>query len=293
MKTGVDCLVCFMQQALTAAKQCSKDVDVQRKILLCIAEHLKDVDMQSSPPVNLAKLYKIISEKTNIRDPFSTIKKKENDFALTIEKSIEEIINQATDPLFAAIRFAIGGNVLDSGSQFQLDINSTLSTCLDEELAINDYSELQTKLAKSRRVLYLADNCGEIVFDKLVISKLRSMGLDVTIAVRGIPVINDATIEDAIYCGIDEVCSVISNGAGVPGTSLKECSREFQDLFYGADCIISKGMGNFESLSDIQAPIFFLLTIKCSTVLNYLKGYDRSTQLQIGSPILVGSNASQ
>lgn len=275
-----------MQQALTTVKLCTSEPESQRNVLVRAGEALREVKMENSPPVNLASLYELIADHTGISDAFAMIKKRENDFVLALEDTIKHTIAQAPDPLLAAIRFSIGGNVLDSGSQQQLDIDSTLAGCQSQQLTIDHYSLLLDKLSISNRVLYLTDNCGEIVFDKLVISQLLEMGLDVIVAVRGSAVINDATMEDAAYCGLDKLCSGISNGTGYPGTSVEHCSEEFRENFYKADCIFSKGMGNFECLSEVDAPIFFLLTVKCTTVLDYLKRLYTQSNLQIGSPVL-------
>ena len=108
-----------------------------------------------------------------------------------------------------------------------------------------------------------------------------------TVAVRHAPIINDATLEDAFACGLDRICPVITNGADIPGTSLPGCSEEFRRHFRSADCIISKGMGNFECLSEVRAPLFFLFIVKCTTVLAHLTHRFPEAGLRIGSPLLL------
>lgn len=142
-------------------------------------------------------------------------------------------------------------------------------------------------IARRPRLLYLADNCGEIVFDKLLIEQLLALGCNLTLAVRRSPIINDATLEDARLCGLDALCPVIDNGADVPGTPLAACSPEFRRAFAQADGIISKGMGNFECLSEVQAPIFFLFIVKCTTVRNHLNHCFPGAGLAIGSSLLL------
>jgi uncharacterized protein with ATP-grasp and redox domains len=128
----------------------------------------------------------------------------------------------------------------------------------------------------------------------LLVEILLAAGCRVTVAVRNEPIINDATLEDARSCGLDKLCPVITNGADVPGTPLEQCSVTFRRLFASADCIISKGMGNFECLSEVAAPLFFLFVIKCTTVLAHLKRRFPEAELQIGSPILLqGRQADQ
>lgn len=292
MRTGTDCLACFMQQALNVTKLCTEDAHVQRQLLVEVGAMLGTFPEDSTPPENAVHYYRLIAESTKVADPFAEIKQQSNDFALSLENRISDTIEQASDPLLAALRFAIGANVLDNGAQKQLDIQATLAQCQQQQFAINHYSWLREKLATSRKVLVLADNCGEIVFDKLLVQQLLAMGLEVVVAVRGMPIINDATLEDATYCGMDKLCRVVANGSDLPGTSLEQCTAEFRDLFAAADCILSKGMGNFECLSESNAPIVFLFTVKCSTVLHHLQGLYSSAPLQVGSPVIVAPSAA-
>ncbi|MCI5191354.1 MAG: DUF89 family protein, partial [Candidatus Electrothrix sp. AS4_5] len=141
---------------------------------------------------------------------------------------------------------------------------------VDHYSALREALSLHDRQNRMPRVLYLCDNCGEIVFDGLLIKQLNRLGCQVTAAVRESPIINDATLQDAQFCGLDTMCTVISNGTGCPGTPLASCSTEFKQCFQEADLIISKGMGNFESLSEVSAPIFFLFTVKCSRVADHL-----------------------
>jgi damage-control phosphatase, subfamily I len=287
MNTGTDCFVCFMEQALKTVKLCTEDEALQQRVLVKIGSFLERIEIEKSPPENVTEMYQIISEMTSTPDPFIAIKRESNELALKLELNVREIIQQEPDPLFAAVCFAIGANVLDSGAQQQLDIHETLEKCLYQQFAIDHFSVLKKALSSAHRIFYLADNCGEIVFDKLIIEQLQMRGLEVTVGVRGLPVINDALVDDADYCGITKLCKVIPNGNDVPGTSLSQCSDEFRGYFKNADLIISKGMGNFECLSEIEGPVFFLLKVKCSTVLQHIKSRYPLAQLKIGSPLLI------
>ncbi|WP_051305633.1 damage-control phosphatase ARMT1 family protein [Desulfogranum mediterraneum] len=293
MQTGNDCLVCFMRQVLTTVKLCSQDPELQRRVLTRVGAMLEDFPAEASPPENAAAYYRLIAEMTGVADPFAEIKDQANRLALSMEPAMSAAVAQAADPLLAAIRFAIGANVLDNGAQRQLDLDTTLAECQQGGLAIDHYPQLEAALARRPRVLYLADNCGEIVFDKQVIRVLLERGCSLTLAVRASPVINDATLEDARFCGLEELCPVISNGADVPGTSLERCSAEFRQAFAGAELIISKGMGNFECLSEARAPIVFLFTVKCSSVLAHLRADHPQADLRIGSAVLLASETLQ
>lgn len=126
-------------------------------------------------------------------------------------------------------------------------------------------SELKEALSTAKTVLYLGDNAGEIVLDKLFIETLMHPNL--YFAVRGAPVINDATLDDAQYVGIDAVADVISNGYDAPSTIVDRCSPQFQELFNKADVIISKGQGNLEGLLEkTDKQVYFLLMVKCDVI---------------------------
>ncbi len=293
MQTANECLVCFMGQALKAVKLCTADSSLRRKILCRVGGMLDQFVKEASPPENAAHYYRFIARETGVPDPFAAIKKQSNQYALSLEPDARETIVKDVDPLLTAIKFAIGANVLDSASEKQLDFVSTFAACLQRSLDINDYLTLVRVLHSKPRVLFLADNCGEIVFDKLLVEQLLKLGCRVTVAVRNAPIINDATMVDAIECGLSTICKVITSGDDVPGTLLERCSHEFKNEFHQAECIISKGMGNYECLSEQAGPIFFLFTVKCSSVLRHLTALHPDASLQIGSPVLLANKKTR
>ena len=273
MQTSLDCLVCFMRQARATGKLATDDPVAQRRLIDEAGRFLATVDPERSPPENAVALYAIFSRILQVDDPFARVKKESNEFALSLKDEMEKRIFAAADPLLAAIRVAIGGNIIDYGAQHIFDAEKTMNNCLDREFVLNDYPALLqaiNRAGKGSDLLYLCDNCGEIVFDGLLIQQLLQRGCRVTVAVREHSIINDATLEDARSCGLDRVCPVITNGTGCPGTPLADCSEEFRRHFTTADIIISKGMGNYETLSEQQGPIFFLFTVKCSEVARHV-----------------------
>jgi uncharacterized protein with ATP-grasp and redox domains len=134
-----------------------------------------------------------------------------------------------------------------------------------QDYEINDLPSLKEALKTAKSVLFLGDNAGESVFDRLLIEVIEQ---PVIYGVRGGPVLNDTTVEDALSVGMNEVAKIVDNGARVPGTILSLCSNEFQTLFHSAELILAKGMGNYETLSEVNAPIFFLLQVKCPVISN-------------------------
>ena len=272
MQTDLECLVCFVRQALSAARLSTRDPQIRRRVIDETGRMLSRVKLDNTPPENAVFLYRLIAEITGRQDPFKELKHKSNVFALSLYDSISSQVEAATDPLRAAIHFAACGNIIDYAAQHSFDAAESMAGCSSSSFLVDDYPALvaQARGIRRAKVLYLADNCGEIVFDSIAIRQLQKIGCDVTLAVRGEPIINDATMEDAIFCGLTSLCRVIDNGTGCPGTPLGECSAEFRRCFTEADIILSKGMGNFETLSDVDAPLFFLFTVKCSRVASYL-----------------------
>lgn len=162
-----------------------------------------------------------------------------------------------------AVRVAIAGNIIDLGVSDSYDIHATLSRVLTQPFAINDLSLLRKALSESSAVLFLADNAGETVFDRVLIEELN---IPVTYVVKAAPIINDATYEDAEAAGITQVAELIDNGSQAPGTILEQCSESFIQRFEQADLILAKGQANYESLSENSAPTFFLLQVKCNVI---------------------------
>lgn len=265
MRTTLDCLPCFLKQTLYAARLSTPDPEIHKNIMARTAELLAGLDFSLSPPENAVPIYAMISELSGCADPFADLKKTGNEIALKLASPAGHAIQQAADPLLATIKFAAAGNIIDYGSQQQFEARQVIESCLEQDFMVDDYGLLTKELEAlaGGTILYLGDNCGELVFDGLLIELLADMGIQVILAVKDGPIINDAQVADACDCGLDKHCRVISNGTSCPGTPLNDCSPEFQKIFNKADLIISKGQGNFETLSETPGPIYFLLTVKC------------------------------
>lgn len=186
--------------------------------------------------------------------------------ALALLPGLRQTVETAADPLVMALRLALAGNVIDMGVSSSIsstDLQNAVDKAMTEPLA-GPLAAFQQALRSAHTIFYLADNAGEIVFDRLLIEQLGAQR--VTVAVRGAPVINDATREDATQAGLDNLVPVVDNGSDAPGTLLDDCSEAFRHRFDSADLIIAKGQGNFESLNTVPKNIFFLFKVKCSVV---------------------------
>ncbi len=276
MKTYLECIPCFFKQALEASALAGANAKTRKKVLMKLAKSLGKFSLTSSPPEMGRVIYGLVREITGKNDPYRTIKAKSNALAMGLYGKLRDKARRSADSLLMALELAIAGNIIDYGVKNTLNVNEELKKILNEESKIIqkessqlfNYSGFKKALAKAGTVLYLGDNAGETVFDRILIEEIKRSykNKKIIYAVKEKPIINDALIEDARICGIDKVAEVISSGLDVPGTVLKFCSKKFIKIYKKADMIISKGQGNFEALSGEKRPIFFLFMAKCPVV---------------------------
>jgi uncharacterized protein with ATP-grasp and redox domains len=234
-----------------------------KEILDRVAALIKDFRVDQTPPEMGEVIYRTVKEVTGNKDPYRELKKENIREALSLYPQLKKTIDESGDKLVTAIRLSIAGNVIDLGINREFDLARDIRKILDQEFAVSHIREFREKLKGAGSVLYIGDNAGESVFDRILIEEL---GKPVTYVVRDVPVINDVTMEDAVASGLDRVAELISSGTTAPGTILNYCSAEFIDRFNRAELIISKGQGNYEGLSASDRPVFFLLKAKCSII---------------------------
>ncbi|MDD3437307.1 MAG: ARMT1-like domain-containing protein [Candidatus Gastranaerophilales bacterium] len=261
-----DCIACSIKGTLNLFKKGLLDSKYQEEVLRKILEYYSKVDYNQLTISAGKQVKKIICEVTGIIDPYKPLKDEYNKKAIEYCKKYENIIKNDPNSFDKAMRLAIAGNIIDFGPTHDFDVDKKIEEVFKTNFPIDDSAELSGKIKKAKSILYLGDNTGEIVFDKLFLEVINHT--DVTFVVRHRPVLNDATMEDALFVGLDKIVSkVITNGDNAPGTLLDCVSQEFLDYFNSADLIISKGQGNFEGLSHIKDKnIFFLLTVKCQLI---------------------------
>ena len=263
MKTYLDCLPCFMSQALRAGQMATKDEIKIKELLDNVGCMLKDIPMESTPPETGDLIYQKVREITGVEDPYKKIKESNIKEAIALYPKLKQVVKKSDNRLLTAIRIAIAGNVIDLGVGKDFNILEDVEKILVQDFAIFDFKEFSSQLKNAKSILYLGDNAGESVFDKILIEEL---GKPVTYVVREIPVINDVVFEDAINSGLDEVAEIISSGSSAPGTILSLCNNAFLEKFNKADMVISKGQGNYEGLSNTNRSVFFLLKAKCGVI---------------------------
>ena len=271
MKVHLDCLPCFFRQALDVARRATDDERIQRAVLDRVSSAFPAFPLNVTPIEVGRDVYRIAREVTGVDDPYREAKRADNERVAALLPRLRARVEASADPLRTAFTLAAAGNLIDFGARSTVDLDHAIAQGLEDGKGMVDYPRLKERLASVDEVLYLGDNAGEIVLDKLVVERLADLGKRVTFVVRGRPIINDATVEDAAFVGMEDVADVVSSGSDGPGTALRSCRPDFVDAFRRANLILSKGQGNFEGLSDENAPLFFLLTVKCPVVARELR----------------------
>ncbi len=272
MKTQFECIPCILRQTIETVRLATTDPQVQKKALNRILLYLTQIDYNTPPPALGRDVYGIIHEITGNYDPYRELKQKFNALGLAHYDELLRIAFKSSDPVMMAAKLAVVGNIIDFGAQTkeQINIKESIQNIAEVKFEINDFERFIADLKQARTVLYIADNAGEIVFDRLFIEILQryypEVGLRFTVAVRGAPIINDATKEDAYMVGLDKIATIIENGDNAPATLLNRVSPEMKKAFQEADIIIAKGMGNYETLDDRKELIYYLLKVKCALV---------------------------
>lgn len=223
-----------------------------------------------SSPEMAAELHRKLKDLSNIQDIYKNEKELSNQKALEISEKWKNKIKLSENPFELVLKLSIAGNIMDYGCNNEFDIEKNIDYVLKSEFTINHSHLLKEQISKAKQILYLGDNAGEIVFDKMFIEQINHKNL--YYAVRGFPVINDVTITDAQQIGLDKISKLISNGDDSPSTILDRCSKEFLEIWKNSDLIISKGQGNLEGLMEnTEKNIFFLLMVKCNVIAEHLK----------------------
>ncbi|MFH1825731.1 MAG: ARMT1-like domain-containing protein [bacterium] len=263
MRSFYECIPCVIRQTREILQRNVKNQKKQKQILRAVIRKLNSVDLKTVNPPELTKLaHSLIHRLTGIDDFYIAVKKQSNREALALYPSLKKVVSRSLDPLAMAIRIAIAGNIIDYGALAEFDVKKTIKEALTQDFAVFDYKQFKQDLKNGSLLLYIGDNAGEIVFDKLLIEKLGKQ-ITVVFAVKSKPVLNDVLMADAKMVGLDKVCRVIKSGSDFAGTDPKKTTKEFKKLFQKADIIIAKGQGNFETLDQEKKNIYFLLKMKC------------------------------
>jgi len=273
MRSYLECVPCFFEQALRAAGEAGLDEAQTRRLVVELGQWLGGFDPEAPPPVNGRFLYRRVAELSGRPDPYADAKRRHTELALTFLPRLRRWVEEADDPLDAAARIAAAGNILDLGAMSEIaDLDEVLERALHSDHEPWHISALAERLEGANEILLLGDNAGEAVFDRVLLETLKRLRPEARLifSVRGAPIINDATEEDARAAGVDAVASLLSTGSDTPGVVLEEVAPELRAAFDRADVVISKGQGNLETLHPTPREVFFILTVKCPVVSRHL-----------------------
>lgn len=270
MKLALDCIPCFVAQALNIARLATDDPQVHERIIREVLRRASEADLAQSPALFGRSIHRTVCELTGQEDPYLAIKQESNRLALALLPHWRERLRVATNPRLAAVKLAIAANVIDFGVKRDLTADQ-IPAALESSFAgpfEGDVDEFFAAAERATEILFLADNAGELVFDRLLLELLPRE--KITVAVKGGPAINDALRADATAAGLDALVAVTDTGCDGAGIVLETCSPEFQMQFARADMIIAKGQANFESLDGCGQNIFFLFKVKCPVVSRHI-----------------------
>ena len=264
MKTYYDCYPCFLRQALSAARRAGASENQQSEVLQKVLAALQTIEPDRNPPDIAYYVHRIVRETVRDSDPYQAAKSRSTAEALGLYPQLKQLVAKSADPLDIALRISIIGNLIDFGPRDQIrNLAGEVYQAIEKPIYLDHSKILRTRLAEAEYLLFLADNAGETVFDRVLIENLS---LPVIYVVKGGPILNDATVEDAVAAGLHQVATLVNTGTDAPGTILSLCSPEFQALFSEAPLIIAKGQANYETLSEAGEKVFCLLQVKCPVI---------------------------
>ena len=269
MNLQEQCLTCIYDQTKRVCELLHVNTAQAREIDKLAHQHIKAFDMNQNPPLNAAPLYEAMAELLKSDDLYAEFKKASSQKAKAFLPLCKNKIEHAQNKLFEATKTAVAGNVIDLAAVMLYDLEEELEKIYHTPFAIDDFKALEAQLGKTKTLVYLADNAGEEIFDKLYIQTIKEFfpNIEIYYFVRGRPIINDLTCKDALASRMDEVATIIDSGVPTPGLVIELMNEKSRGIFEKAECIIAKGMGNYECLGETKGlPIFFLFKVKCNVV---------------------------
>jgi uncharacterized protein with ATP-grasp and redox domains len=272
LRSYPECFPCSINQALRTVKMAGLGEAFQQRAVLEAERALVGTDHVVSPAVVATAAIRAVEGLYPGIDPFLEMKVRTTTEALALYERIRPGVMADLERMASAERvrlcakLAAVGNIIDFGVGLEFDLERTLAETLAVDLAIDDSETLYEALAASESLLVVSDNAGEIVFDRFLMDEAVRLGKQVYLSVKSGPVINDAMRDDTVRAGIGDPVSVIETGSSSLGVVFEECSPEFLDVFGSAGVVLSKGQANYETLDEVERPVFFILRGKCPIV---------------------------
>ncbi len=272
MRLDTNCIPCNINQAIRISDMLKLDASTREAMMRELLTSLATVDYAKCNPEVMASTWDIIVRHTGNPDPYKEIKIRYNQELAALLPELTFMVEQSADPFETALKIAIAGNLVDFAAQHPFSLEQLKMQMIEIEqtpFGADHSAQLRARLAAAHTLLYLGDNCGEIVMDKLFIQVLKRMNPDIKaqFGVRGKAIVDDVTVEDAVQVGMSDVADILPNGDNSLGTVLPRTSHAFQAAYAKADVVIAKGQGNYESLSESGKPgVFHLFLAKCEPV---------------------------
>lgn len=277
MKIYTDCIPCNINAALKMIRELTDEEKVARELVAEIMNipALRGRDWSPTGAQLIEQFFSRITAICDNPDPFRRRKDGQNEKCLELYPRMKQLVVESEDPLFTAVNLAIAANSIDPMGYGTQEVEQAIRGSLANPVPRSQFMHLMDRLQRSRRLIYLGDNCGEIVFDRLLIETIKShYDIDVTFVVRSVPTLNDATAREAECVGMNDTATVMENGieGPLPGTVLSRCSEQLQTLWSRTDLVIAKGGGNFDTLDEeenLTTPLYYMLMCKCSPYGDY------------------------
>ncbi len=294
VKVTLDCAHCLLERAVNQARLATDDLELQMDVVSAMLDFLGKSFDADSVPSHIGTDRDLLVQRMTGRDPYEELKRQSNNMALSILPELEKLVGEATDPkmrfrratLIAAAANAIEFDV--SGRDFSLEELRHIIEQVESDLALDQIEEFMDLCLNAREVVYLTDNAGEVVLDMILISEIKRLGPKVLAVVKGGPVLNDATMTDAMEVGLSERADdVVDTGAAAIGVNLERNSEAFKEVFRSAELVVAKGMGNYESMTEFTAlcPTVHILRTKCFPVAQHLNCERNKNVILIRYPV--------
>ncbi|NOQ30842.1 MAG: DUF89 family protein [Helicobacteraceae bacterium] len=269
MNIQQECIECLINQAQRVSTSINASDELSKELISSVSEASKNFSFNQSPPEIASSLYENMATIANRSDLYKKQKEDATKLASKLLPTLKEKLLNSQNLLLDATKISVAGNVIDLATTVMFDLEDQLEEIFDVDFAYDDFEELKNSLQTSSTLLFIGDNVGEHIFDYLYIEKIQELfpKLEISYMVRGNPIINDVTMKEAKEIGFDKLCSLVDSGVNTPGFAYDRANKFSKDLFDSADMVITKGMGNFECLSEAHRKnLFFLFKVKCNVV---------------------------
>ncbi len=261
------CISCLVARQYKLIKDFDDEVK-KAEYMKEVLETLHDMGEGEASPVATERMDRRFTEYFGVNRSFEDAKRKYNELLLAKEGELMATVDASSDRLLAALKLSRVGNYIDFGALASVEeekLSELIKKAPEDEIDGATYSKFLSDLSRAKKMVFIPDNCGEIVFDKILIRVIKELypDLGLTVLVRGRPVLNDVTEQDARFVGIDSLCPVVPNGNGIAGCYFPALSDEARDLVTSADLVVAKGQGNFETMFGCGLNVYYVFLCKC------------------------------